>query len=86
MPDYFRTDVSAQYMLNKPHRKFKHYVTFSIYNLTNHKNPSFIHFNKMIDDDGKFVVPSDYYQDNQLQPSQMIMLGIIPSFKYNFHF
>jgi len=86
MPDYFRTDVSAQYQLNKPHRKFKHYLTFSIYNLTNHKNPAFIHFNKIIDDDGKFVVPYNYEADNQLQPSQQILLGIIPTFKYNFHF
>lgn len=86
MPDYFRTDVSAQFMLNKPHRKFKNYITFSVYNLTNHKNPAIIHFNKMIDDDGKFVVPSDYYGENQLQPSQIILLGVIPTLKYNFHF
>jgi len=86
MPDYFRTDISAQRMLNKPGNKFKHYLTFSIYNLTNHKNPAFIHFNKIIDDNGAFVVPSNYANPSNLQPSQVILLGIIPSFKYNFHF
>ncbi len=86
MPDYFRTDVSAQYMLNKKERKFKHYLTFSIYNITASKNPALIYFNKIIDEDGKFVVPYDYAADNSLQPSQMILLGFIPSFKYNFHF
>jgi len=86
MPDYFRTDISAQLMLNKPHRKFKHYLTFSIYNLTNNKNPAFLYFNKIIDDDGKFVIPSNYSEDYQLQPTQQILLGIIPSIKYNFHF
>jgi hypothetical protein len=86
MPDYFRTDVSAQYMLNKPEKNFKHYLTISIYNLTAHQNPALIYFNKIIDENGKFVVPYDYASDNQLNPSQMILLGFIPSVKYNFHF
>jgi len=86
MPDYFRCDVSFQLTLNKPGNKWEHYLTFSIFNLTDHKNPVFINFNKIIDDDGKFIVPANYAANNQLDASQIILIGIIPSIKYNFKF
>jgi len=86
MPDYFRWDVSFQYTLNKPGNKWEHYLTFAIFNLTNHKNPVFINFNKIIDENGKFTVPANYATNNQLDASQIILIGLIPSIKYNFKF
>ena len=86
MPDYFRWDVSFQRTLNKPGNKWEHYLTFSIFNMTNHRNPVFINFNKVIDENGKFTVPANYAANNQLDASQIILIGFIPSIKYNFKF
>jgi len=86
MPDYFRWDVSFQRTLNKPGNKWTHYLTFSIFNITNHKNPVFINFNKITDDNGKFVIPANYAIDNTLETSQITLIGFIPSIKYNFKF
>lgn len=86
MPDYFRWDVSFQRTLNKPGNRWEHYLTFSVFNITNHKNPVFINFNKMVDENGNFTIPSNYAYDNSLSTSQIILIGIIPSIKYNFKF
>jgi len=86
MPDYFRWDVSLQRMLNKPGNRWQHYITLSVFNISNHKNPVFINFNKIIDENGNFTVPSNYAFDNQLETSQIILIGITPSIKYNFRF
>ncbi len=86
MPDYFRWDVSIQRTLNKPDNRWQHYITCSIFNITNHKNPVFINFNKIVDENGNFTEPSNYASDNQLSTSQIILIGFIPSVKYNFRF
>ncbi|MDD3876503.1 MAG: TonB-dependent receptor [Bacteroidales bacterium] len=86
MPDYYRWDMAIQLMLNKPGRRFEHYFSFSIYNITNKKNPVFINFNKVEDDNGKFIIPGNNGVDNELAPSQIILLGTTPSFKYSFKF
>lgn len=86
MPDYFRLDVSAQIMLNKPGNKWEHFITLSVFNLTNHKNPVFINFNKIVDTNGNFIIPSNYAANNTLEASQIVLLGITPGIKYNFRF
>jgi hypothetical protein len=45
-----------------------------------------VNFNKMIDDNGNFVVPSNLTGGYQLVPSTMSVAGIIPSITYNFKF
>jgi len=86
MPDYYRWDMSIQLQLNKPGKRFRHYMSFSIYNLTNKKNPVFINFNKIQDENGRFIIPTNYADNYKLSPSQTILLGVIPSLKYNLSF
>lgn len=86
MPVYFRIDISSRWMLNKPERRWKHYLTLSIYNFTARKNPSFISFNKIVDHDGRYVTPMNLAFPLHLQPTMTYLFGFIPSLKYSFQF
>lgn len=85
LPDYHRLDVSASVRLNKdPEKKYKHSLTFSIYNVYNHKNPFTTTFNKIENADGTFSVSMNVLTEPNLIPTQMSLLGIVPSIQYNF--
>lgn len=86
MPDYYRWDIGFQALLSKPESRSKHLISFSLYNVTNKQNPVFINFNKVQDDNGNFIIPANYATDYQLTPSQTILLGVMPGFKYRFKF
>jgi hypothetical protein len=86
LPDYHRLDLALNWLLSKPGKRFQHELIFSVYNLYNRKNPVALHFNKIEDSSGNFVVPTDYYSDPELVSSQFYLYGIVPSLSYHFKF
>ena len=84
LPDYHRLDVALQWRIDKGKHKFQHSLTLSVANVYNHANPISINYNKVKTKNGKYVVPSDYYQGNQYTTTQISLLGIMPSITYKF--
>lgn len=86
LPDYHRLDLALNWLLSKPERRYQHELIFSVYNLYNRQNPVAVHFNKIEDENGNFVVPYDYYSDPELVSTQFYLYGIVPSISYHFKF
>lgn len=86
LPDYHRLDLSITYNFNKSGAKFRHSLMFTVYNLYARNNPISVNFNKIIDDNGKFVVPSDLSGNRERVPTAISVAGMIPSITYNFKF
>ncbi len=85
-PDYHRMDVALNWQLGRPGGKFQHELIFSVYNLYNRKNPVALHFNKIEDPEGNFVVPYDFFSNPELVPTQYYLYGTVPSLSYHFSF
>jgi hypothetical protein len=58
----------------------------SVYNAYARNNPISINFNKIVDNNGKFVIPADLNGNYELVPTKMYVAGIIPSLNYKFKF
>jgi len=86
LPDYHRLDLALNWQLSKPERRFQHELIFSVYNLYNRINPVALHFNKIMDENGSYVVPIDFYSNPELLSSQYYLYGIVPSVSYHFNF
>jgi len=86
LPDYHRLDLSATYTFSKPGKRFQHSLTVTLYNVYGRLNPFSVNFNKMMDDKGNFVVPSNLDGDYELIPTTFSVAGIIPSINYLFKF
>ena len=86
LPDYHRLDVSITCKLSKPERRYQHTLIFTVYNLYARKNPISVNFNKAIDDNGDFVVPSNLNGGYDIVPSTLSIVDIIPSITYTFKF
>jgi len=86
LPAYHRLDLALNWQLSSPERKYQHELIFSIYNLYNRINPVALHFNKITDESGNFVVPADFYSNPELLSSQYYLYGIVPSVSYHFNF
>ncbi len=86
LPDYHRLDFSVTYRINKPERRFQHSIMLTVYNAYARNNPISVNFNKIMDDNGKFVVPADLNGNYELIPTKMYVAGIIPSINYKFKF
>ena len=86
LPDYHRLDLALNWKLSRPERKYQHELIFSVYNLYNRTNPVALHFNKIMDENGNFVVPVDFYSKPELLSSQYYLYGIVPSLSYHFNF
>ncbi|MFO7669887.1 MAG: TonB-dependent receptor [Bacteroidales bacterium] len=86
LPDYHRLDLALNWRLGKTDRKFRHELIFSVYNLYNRKNPVALHFNKIEDQNGNFVVPYDFYSNPRLESTHFYLYGIVPSVSYHFTF
>lgn len=86
LPDYHRLDVALNFRLNKKVRKFQHSLLLTIVNVYNRKNPFSINFNKMLYEGDKMRVPADHYQEEMLHPSQIALMGRVPSLTYYFKF
>ena len=86
LPDYHRLDVSATYMFNKPGNRYQHSLAITLYNAYGRMNPFSVNFNKMMNDNGDFVVPSNLNGGYELVPTSISVAGIIPSINYQFKF
>ncbi len=86
LPDYHRLDLSVTLKLNKPERRYKHSLSFTLYNAYARRNPISVNFNKIINDNGDFVVPIDINGNNEIVPTTISVIGVIPSITYNFKF
>jgi len=86
LPDYHRLDISSTIKLNREsNKKYRHTLTFSLYNVYGRKNPLFINFNKVENQDGKYTIPSNLL-DKSSVTTQFYLFRIVPSFSYNFWF
>ncbi len=86
LPDYHRMDAALNWHLSKPEKKFQHELILSVYNLYNRKNPVALHFNKIDDNNGNYVVPVDFYSNPELVPTHFYLYGAVPSISYHFNF
>jgi hypothetical protein len=86
LPDYHRLDISVTLWLNRPGNRFKHSIVFSIYNAYGRSNPFSLNFNKIMDDQGKFYIPSDLDGNYEIVPTKLSVAGAIPSLNYTFRF
>lgn len=86
LPDYHRLDISATCWLNKPGKKFRHSLVLSAYNLYGRNNPFSVNFNKIMNDNGRFIVPTDLDGSYEIIPTQLSVAGVIPSLNYTFRF
>jgi outer membrane cobalamin receptor len=86
LPDYHRMDISATYKLNKnPNKKYRHDLTFSVFNFYGRKNTLFINYNKTETEDGGFKIPSNLLASERVT-SQYFLYRFTPSLTYNFRF
>ena len=86
LPDYHRMDVSVAFLLSKPGNKYRHSLILTMYNAYGRHNPFAVNFNKMMNDNGDFIVPSNLSGDYILVPTSISVAGIIPSLNYTFRF
>ncbi|HBZ67657.1 MAG TPA: hypothetical protein DEO70_12545 [Bacteroidales bacterium] len=86
MPDYHRLDLSATVRLNRPQARFQHSLMLSVYNAYGRYNPFSINNNKIVNDNGDFVVPADLSGKTEIIPTTLSAAGIIPSINYQFKF
>ncbi len=85
LPDYHRLDISAKFILNKKeNNKYKHSLTFSVYNLYNKKNYIGVNFSKIETDGNTFYVPSNFIEENEIIPTATYLTGIFPAISYQF--
>ncbi|HEY9046047.1 MAG TPA: TonB-dependent receptor [Ohtaekwangia sp.] len=84
LPDYHRLDLSATVKLNKnPEKRFRHSLSFSIFNVYGRKNALFVNYNKTENSNGDFKIPSDVSDGNRVT-SQYYLFRFTPSIAYNF--
>jgi hypothetical protein len=86
LPDYHRMDLSVAFLISKPGNKFRHSLILTMYNAYGRHNPFSVNFNKMMNDNGDFVVPVNINGDYELVPTSISVAGIIPSVNYTFRF
>jgi hypothetical protein len=86
LPDYHRLDLSVNYILNKPESRYRHSVMLTVYNAYGRHNPFAVNFNKIMDVNGNFVVPTNLAGEVEQIPAAISVAGAIPSLNYIFRF
>jgi hypothetical protein len=87
LPDYHRLDVALTYNFSIPAIKnMENSLNFSIYNLYNRANPFNLTFNKVEIDETEFAIPSDVSNTPYIVPTNLYLLGIVPSISYKLRF
>ena len=86
LPVYHRLDLSVTYNISKPKNRFQHSLILTLYNAYGRYNPFSVDFNKILTDNGEFVVPSNLNGGYELIPTTISVAGIIPSVNYIFKF
>jgi hypothetical protein len=84
LPDYHRLDISARLQLNKTEKKYNHFLELAIYNLYARHNPVSMNYNKIVDDNGNFLMPMNFSEELNYVPVSMAVAGFIPSLTYQF--
>ncbi len=86
MPYYSRLDFFFRYKLNRRNHPWSHYLTLSIFNALNRKNPVLVSFNKIKGQDNFFYVPSNFIYEYQITPSFYYLFKTIPMISYTIKF
>jgi hypothetical protein len=86
MPMYRRFDFSSTWQLNRPSRRFKHSITFALYNMTGRENPIFLYFNKTLTPEEELLVPTNRYNMADQTSSMRYAFKVLPSLAYQFNF
>ncbi len=86
LPDYKRLDIAFKFILNKPEKRYKHSLTFSLYNALAQQNPIAINFNKIEDDQGNPIVRANVWGEDTYIATQSELVRIMPSLTYKFGF
>ena len=85
LPDYNRLDIAVKFILNRnPESRFKHSLTFSIYNTLAHKNIVAVNFNKTLTNSGTPVVKANHAIHQNLISTQADLVRFLPSLTYKF--
>ncbi len=82
LPDYHRMDITISYNLTKPEKRFSQQIILSVYNAYGRRNPFALSFNKMMDDNGNFYIPSNLDGNYEIVPTSISVAGAIPSINY----
>ncbi len=83
LPAYHRLDGAFQFMLNRTNeRRYRHSLTFSIYNALAHKNVFTVKFNKVQRPGLNPPVETDVLSDEVFSPSQIDLVRFFPSLTY----
>ena len=83
LPAYHRLDIAFQFMLNRTNKKrYRHSLTFSIYNALAHENVFAVKFNKLRRPGFNPPVESDVLSDEVFSPSQIDLVRFFPSLTY----
>ncbi len=87
LPAYNRLDFAVKYILNKnPKNRYRHSLTFSLFNALAHKNIVDINFNKMIGKNDSPVVKANIIGQESLVATQTMLVRFLPSLTYKFNF
>jgi len=85
LPAYHRMDIAFKFILNKTEdKKYKHSLTFSIYNVLAHKNVYDVKFNKLPIENLRPEVKANLLSEEILQASQIDLIRFFPSLTYKF--
>jgi hypothetical protein len=86
LPAYHRLDLSATFKLNKnPEKRFKHSISFSVFNIYGRRNALFVNYNKIETADDNYKIPANLLEAERTT-SQFYLFRFMPSFSYNFKF
>ncbi len=86
LPDYHRLDLNLTFKLNRADNKYQHSIVLALYNACGRYNAFTMSFNKITDDKGNFVIPTNLNGTNEIIPTNISVSGVIPSLSYNFKF
>ncbi len=86
LPDYHRLDVSVTCVISQPEKRYQHSLILTVYNAYGRHNPFSVNFNKIMDDNGNIVVPSNLQGGVEIIPTSISVAGAIPSLNYIFRF
>jgi flagellar hook protein FlgE len=86
LPNYHRLDLATSIKLKTRGDKYSHSLNISLFNAYGRANPFGINFNKIIDESGALVVPTNHTSAPNLQSSMVYIFGAIPSVTYHFSF
>mgnify|MGYP001795772340 CR=1 FL=1 len=83
LPEYHRLDVAFKFVLNRTNNKrYRHSLTFSIYNALAHENVFSVKFNKVSREGFNPPIETDVLSDEVFSPSQIDLVRFFPSLTY----